>query len=533
MAGTAAADDVARSPAYHGRVPGVRRRAAGDGGGRCRDGVDAVRAAVPATRGYNPPTPIAPPDHPPMPHPLLARTRRHFFRDCGVGVGKVALLSLLANRAAAGAGAAHHTATAKRVIFLFQAGAPSQFELFDHKPKLAALEGQSLPESVTKGLRLAFIQPDAAVLGPRFGFRRWGRSGMELSEAIPHLGGVADELCLIRTVHTDQFNHAPAQLLMNTGSALPGRPSLGAWLSYGLGSETDDLPAFVVLQGSGNLSGGAAMWGNGVLPGRHQGVPFRGGEEPILHLSNPPGVDARAQRDTLDLIGTLNRGALARTGDETIRTRLAAYETAFRMQSAAPELTDLSGETAETLELYGAEPGNDKKSFANHCLLARRLAERGVRFTQVYHAGWDHHSDVEGGVKREAAATDRASAALLTDLKRRGLLEDTLVIWGGEFGRTPMVESSAALKRSAGRDHHPHAYSLLLAGGGVRGGLTHGTTDELGFTPVEHPVHVHDVQATILHCLGIDHRHLSVDVGGLDVRLTGVEPHAPVREILA
>ena len=465
-------------------------------------------------------------------HPLAARTRRHFFRECGVGLAPIAA-GLLAGRANGADRPPDRPATAKRVIYLFQAGAPSQLELFDCKPALAKMAGSPMPKSVTDGLRLAFIQPDAAVLAPQFSFSRHGESGLELSSAAPHLAGIADEIAVVKTVHTDQFNHAPAQLMMATGHNLPGRPSLGAWLSYGLGSETDDLPAFVVLSSKGNLSGGAAMWGTGVLPGSHQGVPFRASGDPILHVSRPPGVDKRAQRDSLDLIRDLNAKHAAEVGDPEIDVRIDAYEMAFRMQSAAPELTDLSGETAETMALYGADAKDGDKQFANNCLLARRMAERGVRCVEVFHEGWDHHSDVKGGVEGQMKQVDRASAALVKDLKRRGLLEDTLVIWGGEFGRTPMVETSAALGRVAGRDHHPNCYSIWMAGGGIKPGTSYGTTDELGFSIAENPVSVHDLHATVLRCLGLDHETLAVNAGGLNVRLTGVEPARVVEGLLA
>jgi hypothetical protein len=454
-----------------------------------------------------------------------------------VGLGQIALASLLADRTATPAPAAtaelrHRRPTARRVIYLFMAGAPSQLDLFDYKPRLAELEGRPLPPSVIQGQRYAFIQPDAAVLGPRFRFARHGESGAELSEALPHLAQVADEIALVRSVHTDQFNHAPAQIFVNTGSPLPGRPSLGAWLSYGLGSEADDLPAFVVLKSGGSLSGGAAMWSAGLLPSRHQGVPFRGQGDPILHVSNPEGYDTRAQRDTLDVIRQLNQQRLQVVEDPEIATRIDAYEMAFRMQSRAPDLMDVAQESPVTLRMYGARPGDPQAAFANNCLLARRLAERGVRFIQVYHAGWDHHSDVEGGLRSQCGQTDQACAALIRDLKQRGLLDDTLVIWGGEFGRTPMVESSAALGRKLGRDHHPQAFTVWLSGGGVRPGITLGATDDLGFHVADAPVHVHDLQATILHCLGLDHRRLSIKSQGLDIRLTGVEEHDPVWALL-
>lgn len=477
-------------------------------------------------------------------HPLLTTTRRHFFENCGVGVGKIALASLLAERASGNPANAtessspfaakptHFPPKAKRVIYLFMAGAPSQLDLFDHKPKLAELEGQPIPPSVIKGQRYAFIQPDAAVLGPRFNFARHGESGAEISDVMPKLAEVVDDLAIVKSVHTDLFNHSPAQLFVNTGNGVPGRPSMGSWLSYGLGNEANDLPSFVVLKSGGSLSGGAAMWSAGALPSVHQGVPFRSQGDPILHVSNPAGYDNQAQRDTLDLIRGLNQRRLEVVGDPEIETRINAYEMAYRMQLRAPELMDYAQERPETLEMYGAKPGDGKAAFANNCLLARRLAERGVRFIQVYHAGWDHHSNVEGGVRGQCRQTDQACAALIRDLKQRGLLEDTLVVWGGEFGRTPMVEASAALGRSMGRDHHPQAFTMWFAGGGIQPGLTLGATDELGFNVVENPVHVHDVQATILHCLGLDHTKLSVPFQGLDVRLTGVEEHHPIKEIL-
>ncbi len=478
---------------------------------------------------------------------LAVLTRRHFFRDCGVGVGKIALASIMSGASSTVLGSTrlpgilpsdqppgpHFTPTAKRVIYLFMAGAPSQLDLFDYKPKLAELEGQPLPPSVIAGQRYAFIQPDAAVLGPRFKFARHGQCGAELSDRLPYLAKVVDEMAIVKSCWTDLFNHAPAQLLLNTGFQLPGRPSMGSWLSYGLGSEAVDLPAFVVLKSGDSLSGGAAMWSSGFLPGSHQGVPFRSSGDPILHVSNPPGYDQRAQRESIDLIGRLNRMQREVVSDPEIETRIQAYEMAYRMQTRAPELMNLASESRQTMEMYGAEPGNDKKSFANNCLLARRLAERGVRFIQVYHAGWDHHSQVEAGLRTQCKLTDQASAALIMDLKQRGLLDDTLVIWGGEFGRTPMVEASAALGRSLGRDHHPQAFTMWFAGGGIKRGITIGATDELGFHIGEKPIHVHDIQATILHCLGLDHNRLSVNFRGLDVKLTGVEQHHVVQELLA
>lgn len=469
-------------------------------------------------------------------------TRRWFLRDCGVGVGQMALASLLARGLPSQASAAesdsptaprdpHFPPKVKRVIYLFMAGAPSQLELFDHKPKLAELEGRPIPPSVVKGQRYAFIQPDANVLGPRFRFAKHGESGAEVSEVLPHLAKIVDDIAIVKSLHTDKFNHSPAQLFFNTGSGIPGRPSMGSWLSYGLGSEADDLPSFVVLKSGGSLSGGASMWSSGFLPSTHQGVPFRSQGDPILNVSNPPGFDRKAQRESLDLIRRLNEEQFRQVGDPEITTRINAYEMAFRMQAAAPELMDFSSETKQTLDLYGAKAGSG--SFATNCLLARRMAERGVRFIQVYHSGWDHHSNVEGGVRGQAKQTDQAAAALIRDLKQRGLLEDTLVVWGGEFGRTPMIEASAALGRNNGRDHHPQAFTMWFAGGGIRNGLTLGATDELGFHVAERPVHVHDVQATILHLLGLEHSRLTFRFRGLDFRLTGVEEHHPVREILA
>ncbi|NRB74826.1 MAG: DUF1501 domain-containing protein [Verrucomicrobiales bacterium] len=482
-----------------------------------------------------------------MTDPLHERTRRYFFRDCGLGVGKIALASMLADSGSKlfGAPAAsaltespiapkpgHFDGKAKRVIYLFMAGAPSQLELFDNKPKLAELAGSPLPPSVIDGQRYAFIQPDAAVLGPCFSFNKHGQSGAEISEVLPHLSKVVDDIAIVRSMTTDKFNHAPAQLFVNTGNGIPGRPAMGSWLSYGLGSEANDLPSFVVLKSGGNLSGGASMWSSGFLPSTHQGVPFRESGDAILHTSNPGGLDMQSQRDSIDLIKNLNQQHASSAGDPEITTRINAYEMAYRMQSRAPELMDFSSESQATLDLYGAKPGDKKAAFANNVLLARRLAERGCRFIQVYHSGWDHHSQVKNGVTNQARMTDQACAALIMDLKQRGMLEDTLVVWGGEFGRTPMVEASAALGRSQGRDHHPQAFTMWMAGGGIKPGIQYGKTDELGFNVVENPVHVHDLQATILHCLGLDHNRLTYRMNGLNFKLTGVEHHKPVLDLL-
>ncbi|MCA9218975.1 MAG: DUF1501 domain-containing protein [Planctomycetales bacterium] len=468
--------------------------------------------------------------------------RRHFLKDCGVGLGKIALAGLLTERLHSTAHAApeaadplatrpaHFPAKAKQVIHLFMAGAPSQLELFDYKPELSKLEGKPLPPSVIGGQRYAFIRPDAAVLGPRYEFAKHGQSGAELSEMLPHLAKVVDDICLIRSTHTDQFNHAPAQIFFNTGFSQPGRPSFGSWVLYGLGCETRDLPAFVVMSTGSGISGGAALWSSGFMPTVYTGVRFRNQGDPILNVSNPPGVDQQLQRESLDVIGQLNRQRLDEVGDPEIATRIASYEMAFRLQTSAPELMDLSNESQATLDLYGCDPA--KPSFARACLLARRMIERGVRFVNIYHEGWDAHSDVAGNVKRNTAATDQASAALVADLKQRGMLDETLVVWNGEFGRTPMVESNAALGRSLGRDHHPQAFTMWMTGGGVKRGVTHGATDDLGFHVAENPVHVHDIQATLMHLLGFDHERLTFHHAGRDYRLTDIHGHV-VNDLLA
>lgn len=458
-------------------------------------------------------------------------SRRYFLHECGYGVGKIALAGLLSGSLNRSAFAAvpetasatqrpHFPARARNVIHLFMAGAPSQLELFDQKPLLTKLEGKPLPPSVIGDQRYAFIRPDASVLGPRFKFARHGESGAEVSEALPYLSNIVDEICMIRSVHTDQFNHAPAQLFMNTGFGQPGRPSIGAWIMYGLGAETQNLPAYVVMTNSGGLSGGSALWSSGFLPTVFTGTPLRSQGDPVLNVSTPSGITPQLQRDTYELINDLNQERLRIVGDPEIETRMASFEMAARLQTSAPELMDLSGETKETLDLYGVDP--DKPSFARSCLLARRMIERGVRFANVYHNGWDAHSNVEGNIRNNARATDRASAALVTDLKRRGLLDDTLVVWGGEFGRTPMVETNPALGRSLGRDHHPQAFTVWMAGGGIRPGASIGKTDEFGFHVIEDPVHIHDLQATILHCLGLDHERLTFHHAGRDFRLTDV-----------
>ena len=460
--------------------------------------------------------------------------RRHFLRDCGVGLGKISLAALLTDAFAAtnplAVKQSHFPGKAKRVIHMFMAGAPSHLDLFDYKPALAKLEGKPLPPSVIGGQRYAFIRPDAAVMGPQFKFAKHGQCGAEIADVLPHLAKIVDDVCFVRSVKTDQFNHAPAQIFFNTGFSQPGRPSLGSWALYGLGAETQDLPAFVVMSSGSGLSGGAALWSSGFLPTVYTGTPFRAKGDPILNVSSPAGVDAKLQRDTLDLVSTLNRQQLATVGDPEISTRLANYEMAYRLQTSAPDLMDLKSESQETLDLYGCKP--DEPSFARACLLARRMIERGVRFVNLYNEGWDAHSGLIANHTNNCRKTDQASAALVLDLKQRGLLDDTLVIWGGEFGRTPMVETNPALGRSLGRDHHPQAFTMWMAGGGIRGGLTYGATDEMGFHIVENPVHVHDVQATILHCLGFDHERLTYHYAGRDFRLTDVHGHV-VKDILA
>jgi uncharacterized protein (DUF1501 family) len=459
-------------------------------------------------------------------------TRRYFFEECGVGVGKMALACLLGrSRLEALAGGIqqenplapkppHFAPKAKRVIYLFMAGGPSQLDLFDPKPILEKFDGQPVPAEVVKGQRYAFIERNASLMASPFKFARHGQSGGVVSEMLPHLAGVIDDITLVRSMTTDAFNHAPAQIMMNTGTMQLGRPSMGSWVTYGLGSEAEDLPAFVVLSSGGGLSGGAANYGCGFLPTVYQGVLFRSAGDPILNVSNPPGVDAKLQRQSLDLINTLNKDHFDGVGDPEIATRINSYEMAYRLQSSAPELMDISKETPETLEMYGAKQG--EASFANNCVLARRLVERGVRFVNLYHEAWDHHSDVAGGLRDQCGKTDRAAAALVKDLKQRGLLEDTLIVWGGEFGRTPMVESNAALGRSKGRDHHPQAFTMWLAGGGTKPGITLGATDDIGFHITEDPIHVHDLQATILHLLGLEHTKLTYRFQGRDFRLTDV-----------
>lgn len=474
---------------------------------------------------------------------LREQTRRHFFSDCRVGLGAIALSSLLQGESRVRGAAVeqnaepfaprqpHFSARAKNVIFMFMAGGPSQLELFDDKPKLRELDGEVIPESYVENKRFAFIKKDATLLGSRRRFRRWGECGTEISTLLPNIASLADDIAVVRSMKTDVFNHGPAKLFVNTGSPRFGRPSMGAWVTYGIGSESQNLPGFVVLQsGPRGPRGGAPLWGSGFLPTTYQGVPFLNGADPILNLSNPGGIDHDRQGDFVSAVNDLNALRLQQVGDPEIRTRISAYEMAYRMQSSAPELMDLSGETQHTLDAYGVDPA--QPSFARNCLLARRLVEQGSRFVQLYHTDWDHHGNpgthLGQPLDDRCREVDRPAAALVADLKQRGLLNDTLVIWGGEFGRTPQGEPRDVM----GRDHHIEAYSMWLAGGGVAGGRVVGKTDELGYYAVEDQVHVHDLQATVLHLLGLDHERLTYRFQGRDFRLTDVAGHV-VEKLLA
>ena len=467
-----------------------------------------------------------------------AISRRAFLSRSATGLGSVALASLLnppaARAAETGKGGPfslqpHFPARAKRVIYLYQAGGPSHLETFDPKPELARRHGQNMPESFTKGQQLAQLQGQKLLcFGPQHEFRRHGRCGMEMSVLFPKLGAMADELCLIRSMHTEQINHDPAHTFMNTGSIIAGRPSMGSWLLYGLGAETQDLPGFVVLTSAGK--GGqmqpiaARQWASGFLPSRFQGVKFNSTGDPVLYIGNPGGGPRPAQGALVGSINRLNALEDSQVHDPEIATRIAQYEMAFRMQASVPELMDVSREDPKTLEAYGAKPGDG--SFASNCLLARRLAERGVRFIQLYHRDWDHHGNIKNDIALKAQEVDQPAAALLTDLKQRGMLDETLVIFGGEFGRTPMSQGGS------GRDHHIKAFSMWMAGGGIRGGMVYGATDELGYAAVEKPVHVHDFHATMLHCLGLDHLRLTYRFQGRDFRLTDIAGNV-VKDLLA
>lgn len=471
-------------------------------------------------------------------------SRRTFLSQTALGLGSVALSTLLERDTpvrAAGAPLAgvpvgpHFSPRVKRVIFLYMSGGPSQFETFDHKPKLDELDGQPMPESYTKGQPIAQLQgQQLKVLGSQFRFARHGQSGQEIAEILPWTSKLADDLAIIRSMHTDQINHDPAHTVMNTGTSISGRPSMGAWVTYGLGSESSNLPGFVVLTSEGGRNPqpiSSRQWGAGFLPGRVQGVQFQQQGEAVHYAQNPPGVTMAQQRRALDTLRRLNAEQLQRSPNAELETRIDQYELAFRMQTGIPELLDLAQEPRHVLESYGlADDQLQTASFARNCLIARRLAERGVRFIQLYHRGWDHHGDLVKYMHTTCGLTDRPTYALIQDLKQRGLFDDTLIIWGGEFGRTPMFQGKGA---TAGRDHHMRSFSMWLAGGGVKGGTTYGATDDLGYHAVENPVHVHDLHATMLHLLGLDHNRLTVRAQGLDFRLTGVEPARVVHEILA
>jgi hypothetical protein len=459
-------------------------------------------------------------------------SRRRFLERTAGGLGMVALWHLLAGEGRAAESVTdvnplrpkppHFPARAKSVIFMFMAGGPSHIDLFDPKPSLMKWDGQALPESLRKNLNLAFIKSTAKIWPSPRTFKPYGSCGTEFSDLIPHVAATADDICLIRSMYTEQINHHPGQLMMNCGSQLVGRPSMGAWVTYGLGSESQNLPGFVVLNSGGGTSAGSGNWTSGFLPSTFQGVPFRSTGDPVPYLSNPAGVTTTMQRDRLDLLRDLNEQGYLADGDKEIAARIASYELAFRMQAAAPELLDVSKESPATLEMYGIKSDGSGR-FAANCLLARRLVERGVRFVELFHDGWDHHSDLNSGLKKHCDLTDQPAAALIKDLKQRGLLDTTLVIWGGEFGRTPMVENRKPDgKDTQGRDHHRLAFSMWIAGGGIKGGQAIGKTDDLGFNIVEDKVHVHDFHATLLHCLGLDHKRLTFRHQGRDFRLTDV-----------
>ena len=459
--------------------------------------------------------------------PLPAR--RSFLLDSACGLGAIALARLLADDGLLAAEPdpllprdPHYAGTARNVIFLFQAGGPSQLDLLDHKPSMQRWDGQSLPESLAGDLELAFIRPDAKIWASPRRFVPHGESGTAFSDLLPHTARRADDICVVRSMTTDQINHHTGQLMMACGTPFVGHPSMGAWVTYGLGSESRDLPGFVVLNSGSGADAGSGIWSSGFLPSSYQGVPFRSKGDPVLHLSNPPGYSRASQRARLDALRDLNEMHRARSGDPEVDARIASYELAFRMQMAAPELLDFSGESRATLDAYGVEEESTAQ-FGRNCLLARRLVERGVRFVQLVHASWDHHAELKKGIEKECLATDQPAAALLADLKQRGLLDSTLVVWGGEFGRTPMVEDrTPSREASRGRDHHRLAFSMWLAGGGIRPGQVVGKTDDLGLRVAEDPIGVNDLQATVLHCLGLDHTRLTFRYQGRDFRLTDV-----------
>lgn len=466
-----------------------------------------------------------------------AINRRSFLRSSTVGIGSLALGSMLGRdlRAAVpqGAGGAidplHFAPKAKRVIFLCMAGGPSHLETLDYKPKLAEMDGKPMPESLTKGQPIAQLQGKKLnCLGPQHGFKTFGQSGQSICEKFSNIGKLADDIAIVRSMTTMQINHDPAHTFMNTGTQISGRPCMGSWVLYGLGSASQDLPGFVVLTSSGGGQDqpiASRHWHSGFLPGRYQGVHFHSKGDPVLYVSNPRGVNRDDQRTVVDSVNALNQLRNDAVNDPAIATKITQYELAFKMQTSVPELMDLEGEPQHIRELYGANPGDG--SFASNCILARRLAERGVRFIHLYHRGWDHHGGVKGGIETAARIVDKATYGLVHDLKQRGMLDDTLVVWGGEFGRTPMSQGGS------GRDHHIKGFSLWMAGGGIKGGTSYGATDDLGYNAVENVVTVHDFHATMLHLLGINHERFTYKFQGLDMRLTGVEPARVVNDLIA
>ena len=460
------------------------------------------------------------------------QSRRWFLGNCGVGMAGLALNSLFAREALSNTPGnplaprlPHFAAKAKRVIYIFQAGAPSHLDLFDHKQELIKRDGELPPAELLEGYRAAFINPKSALLGTKFKFNRHGQSGIEISELLPNIAKHVDDLCFIKSMQTDAVNHAPAQIMLSTGHSQFGRPSIGSWTLYGLGNESEDLPGYVVLSSAKGTSGGASNYGCGFLPTIYNGVPFRGKGDPILYLSNPKGYDAQTQRSSLDALKQLNQQTMASISDPETASRIQAYETAYRLQTSAPELMDLGSESQATLDAYNITDPKES-NFARNCLLARRLVERDVRFVQLFHEAWDQHGGLDKQLPKNCQDTDQPVAALIQDLKDRDLLKDTLVIWGGEFGRTPMAQGSN------GRDHHNRAFTMFLAGGGVKGGHVHGATDDFGFNVTENPVHVHDLNATLLHLLGFDHERLTYRFQGRDFRLTDVHGHV-VKDIIA
>ena len=466
-------------------------------------------------------------------------TRRNFLNAGTMGLGAAALSSLLhrdavassAEKQSAPASFGSIAPRAKNVIFLHMTGGPSQVDLFDPKPSLETFQGQPLPESLTKGVRFAFVNQDAKVLPSPYSFSKYGKVGMDMSSLLPHLSEVADEMCLVRSMQTDEINHGAAELFMHTGSGRMGRPAFGSWVTYGLGSENENLPGFVVLMEGGGTASGKNLWGSGFLPSVYQGTRLRSGSEPVLYLSNPDGMRGEDRRDVVDAVSRLNQSQYDISGDPEVQTRISQYEMAFRMQSSVPGLISIEDEPQHVLDMYGVKPG--EKSFSNTCLLARRLVEKGVRFVQVFLDGWDHHGGIFSGLPKRCSEMDQPTAALIKDLKQRGMLDDTLVVWGGEFGRTPVVQAftPAGESQSPGRDHHKDAFTIWMAGGGVKAGYVHGETDDFGFRPVRDAVHVHDFQATVLHLLGLDHTRLSYRYQGRDFRLTDVHGKV-IRELL-